>query len=206
MKKTFILLCLALCGCRSLPADTFMFETDQKNENYRYELDASSPYYLRSGVEQALKTRGQKIGKVVISDQKVTSGSGDNVLWLTPSVLTLGIINLVGWPAYHASETSRVTAKVYNTSNQLVDSYTAYDSDWSFAACYYGFEMGDSMQRAYSGAYKKALNKVLKQIKDDDELYNILKGRADKEVAERRKREAEKKKHLDNVMSDLENL
>ena len=217
MKKLLLLACLILCSCRTLPADTYTFKTTQKNNNYRYVIDSKYLSIFDEEIQRSLRTTGTPIATVKISDQRISRGSVDNVLWLTPSILTLGIINLVGWPAYHESTSVRVKAEVYDNAGNLVDSYSSIGSDWSIAACYYGYDPGDAEKKAYNGAYKEALEQVLSDIYNDKELPKILKGIADKEIAERRKREAElkaeqekikaqKQKHLNNVMSDLENL
>lgn len=218
MKKIILLFLVVVCGCRSLPADTFEFDTIHKQRDYNYTIgETSTSWQLRLELKETMKTSGKNIGKIVISDKELTSGSGDNALWLPPSMLTFGIINLTGWPAYHESLTVLVEAKVYNTSGVLIDTFSAKASDWSVAACYYGFSPSGAHNRAYSGAYKKALDKVLSQIKNDDDLYNVLKKSADRAIAEQRKRDAEakarakkieeqKKKHLNSVLSDLENL
>jgi len=217
MKKYLLLACLILCSCRSLPADTYQFKTTQKNDNYRYVIDSKYPTVLEEEVTKSLRTTGPKIGTVKISDHIVSKGSGDNVLWFTPTVLTLGIINLAGWPAYHESMNVRVKADVYDNGGKLVDTFSAIGSDWSLAACYYGFDLSDAKVRAHSGAYKEALEQVLTEIYNDRELPLILKGVADKKIAEERKKkaeekarqeklEAQKKKHLNSVMSDVEDL
>lgn len=217
MKKILLLCCLVLCGCRSLPASTYTFKATEKNDNYRYMFNNSYLSTFEKEVLYALHTRGPKIGTIKFSDHTIDSGSVDNALWLPPTILTFGIINLTGWPAYHQSITVHVKAEVYDNYDNLVDTYTAIASDWSFAACYYGFGPIDAHTRAYNGAYRKALKQVLADIHNDKELPNTLKALADKKnkeqkkkeaamKSEKEKKEAEKKQHLNNVMTDLENL
>ena len=213
MKKVCLFILLAVCGCRSLPIDVYTCPKQKTVNNYRYEFNdknTSINYLLKEEYQKAFRTDGQKIGKVIISDTQIESSAGENMLWVMPSVFTVGVINLIGWPAHRTVRTYKVRAEVYNNAGKFMNSYSAMADNSRMVAYYYGYNPEDAGLLASTTAYKEALDNVLTQIYNDTNLYNKLRNKTiateAKKKADIAQKEAQKQKHLNNVVAELDDM
>lgn len=145
-----------------------------------------------------------------------------------PSALSLGTLNLIGYPFGTEEYTVKVTANVYDLNGRHLREYSAIAEDWKFIACYYGYAPNQVQAAAYLSAYKEGLAEVLEKINNDAEFHTLLKKEAEtikkqnkqialKKKAEeakrkalqqeaKRKQEAEKQEHLQNVLDELKDI
>ena len=192
MKKLFCLLVLVLCSCRSVPSEYYVIELDKSEMvNLSYEFQereekgnwsgkwGSSVAEKMNAVIDVLEAdarvkvykNGTNIGKVIISS-KVYNDGGSSI-FKVPYALTLGIISLVGVPLELVDIRVDMNAKVYDNKGNFIREYNVEESNLEAVACYYGYSVDEAYITSYAGAYKKALEGIIKNINGDFKELSI---------------------------------
>ncbi len=256
MKKILFLM-LFLTSCRSITMEDYQTDiTPFKYQDYEFTLNVPDNIYVitqtnvgeRAQIdnkqqhlktvahdvnEEIIKKLGNSdnyIGNIIISQNVLNRKQGRlmTLFGSLPSMLSMGTLNLIGYPFGTEEYTVKVIADVYDQKGKHLREYNAVVRDWKFVACYYGYSLNQVQAAAYLSAYKEGLVEVLKKINNDDALYSQLKGTAEaikkqnKQIAlkkkaeeakrkalqqaEKRRQEAEKQEHLQNVLNELKDI
>ena len=256
MKKLPFLM-LFLTSCRSITMEDYQTDIAPfKYQDYEFTLNVPENIYVITqtnvGERAKIDTRQQHlktvaydvneeiikklsnndnyIGSVVVSQDIFNRKQGAlmTLFGSLPSALSLGTLNLIGYPFGTEEYTVKVTANVYDLNGRHLREYSAIAEDWKFIACYYGYAPNQVQAAAYLSAYKEGLAEVLEKINNDAEFHTLLKKEAEtikkqnkqialKKKAEeakrkalqqeaKRKQEAEKQEHLQNVLDELKDI
>ena len=196
----------------SEPLYTHIMET--LNPDYVEDISYQGPKEARRYV---LQNHKNKIGLVSVGYEVKSGNCPSTLLWALPSFLTLTLINLTGYPTDCKDVDFYMDASVYDNNRNFIKKYDIKKTRRFFNNGYYYIEYrhddikGQRLQESI--LYKEALNEILLQIDNDDDLYNKLNApnRKKAEKIERKKREKEEqaeqeKKHLQDVLKEMENL
>ena len=110
-----------------------------------------------------------------------------------PSILSLGTLNLIGYPFGTEEYTVQVNAVAYDLNGKQLKEYKATAKDWKFVACYYGYAPDQVQAAAYLSAYKEGLESVIDQINQDSVLHSLMYNKA-QNIIKQNKQIALKKK------------
>lgn len=255
--KKILLLILFLTSCRSLTMEDYqtdivpfkyqdyeftlnvpddIYVITQTNIGERAKVDATQKYLsdvaydVNKEVISKIGNDDDTIGSIVVSQSVLNQKQGSLMTWLGsfPSILSLGTLNLIGYPFGTEEYTVEVVANVYDLNGKYLREYSAVAQDWKFIACYYGYSLNQVQAATYLSAYKEGLAEVLKKINNDDEFHTLLKKQAEtikkqnkqialKKKAEeakkkaieqeaKRKKEAKKQEYLKNVLDELNDI
>ena len=211
MKKLFCLLVLVLCSCRNLP--------DEYYENTVYADSA-----IDEVIEVDYSPNNLVIGKVGIKIKELNVGADENFLWTAPSVLTLGVLNTLGYPAYRHVRAYYVVGAVFDINGNVADVYSTIGEGSVWSGCYYGYSLEDGYKLAGYQARKNGIDNLMKEIYKDENLYKAAKVAAKNKIMQLKKAEekkkadikkkaenekrktAEKKQHLKNVLDEVDDI
>lgn len=167
---------------------------------------------------------------IIISQDVLNRKQGSlmTLLGSFPSILSLGTLNLVGYPFGTEEYTVQVNAVAYDLNGKQLKEYKATAKDWKFVACYYGYAPDQVQAAAYLSAYKEGLESVIDQINQDSDLHSLMQKRAqtimkqNKQIAQKkkaeeakrkaleqeakRKQEAQKQEHIQSVLDELKDI
>ena len=256
MKKLLFLM-LFLTSCRSITMEDYQTDIAPfKYQDYEFTLNVPENIYVITqtnvGERTQIDTRQEylsnvaydvnkeiiskigndddTIGSIVVSQDVFNRKQGALMTFFgsLPSALSLGTLNLIGYPFGTEEYTVKVTANVYDLNGRHLREYSAITKDWKFIACYYGYAPNQVQAAAYLSAYKEGLAEVLEKIKNDDEFHTIQKKeeetikKQNKQIAlkkkaeeakrkalqreAKRKQEAEKQEHLQSVLDELKGI
>jgi hypothetical protein len=117
---------------------------------------------------------GETKGKIVCNVAALNTDAGSYFFGLA-SAVTLGVLNLFGFPATNCSSSIDIEVELYNQQNELLAYYQAIGKARILSGLYYGYLTPSDLRAANIKAFKKAMNKIKKQIEaDSNELLNAL--------------------------------
>ena len=256
MKKLLFLI-LFLTSCRSITMEDYKSNISPlKYQDYEFTLNVPDNIYVitqtnvgeRAQIDpkqEHLKTVAQDVndemmkhlenndntvGSIIISQDVLNRKQGSlmTLLGSFPSILSLGTLNLVGYPFGTEEYTVQVNAVAYDLNGKQLKEYKATAKDWKFVACYYGYAPDQVQAAAYLSAYKEGLESVIDQINQDSDLHSLMQKRAqtimkqNKQIAQKkkaeeakrkaleqeakRKQEAQKQEHIQSVLDELKDI
>ena len=187
-------------------------------------------YDVNSEIINKLGNDDNSIGSIIISQDVLNRKQGSlmTLLGSFPSILSLGTLNLVGYPFGTEEYTVQVNAVAYDLNGKQLKQYKATAKDSKFVACYYGYAPAQVQAAAYLSAYKEGLESVIDQINQDSDLHSLMQKRAqtimkqNKQIAQKkkaeeakrkaleqeakRKQEAQKQEHIQSVLDELKDI
>lgn len=256
MKKILFLI-LFLTSCRSITMEDYKTEISPfKYQDYEFTLNVPDDIYVIADTnigeklqidkrQQHLKdvayevnkeiiskigNANDTIGSIIISQEVINKKQGTfmNFFGTLPSILSLGTLNLVGYPFGTEEYKVKIFANIYDLNGQHIREYEATSKDWKFIACYYGYAPTQIQAATYLAAYKDGLATIIETINNDNELHttlflqaqtikkqkkqNELKKKAEEakkkaiEQEAKRKKEAKKQEYLKNVLDELNDI
>lgn len=223
---------LFLTSCRSLTMEDYQTNISPfKYQNYEFTLNVPDNIYVitqtnvgerakidnkqehlktvaydvNSEIINKLGNDDNSIGSIIISQDVLNRKQGSlmTLLGSFPSILSLGTLNLVGYPFGTEEYTVQVNAVAYDLNGKQLKEYKATAKDWKFVACYYGYAPDQVQAAAYLSAYKEGLESVIDQINQDSDLHSLMQKRAqtimkqNKQIAQKKKAEEAKRKALE---------
>lgn len=204
MKKIVFILCAMLCSCKNLPPEYYKFDHTVKKDVFNYELHVNK--IVTKQTERVLTNSRNPIGTIEIYSERMNSDASENFIWKIPSVLTLGTINLLGWPSAREVEVATIDVIVKDMDGKKVKRYSKTGTDWAMNACYYGYSSTDAKNLAFSRAYKQTLREVLLEIDNDSELYELLNETQKERIVEQKKKEKAKQEKMNKVLSEMDDM
>ena len=187
-------------------------------------------YDVNSEIINKLGNDDNSIGSIIISQDVLNRKQGTlmTLLGSFPSILSLGTLNLIGYPFGTEEYTVQVNAVAYDLNGKQLKEYKATAKDWKFVACYYGYAPDQVQAAAYLSAYKEGLESVIDQINQDSVLHSLMYNKAqniikqNKQIAlkkkaeeakrkaleqeAKRKQEAQKQEHIQSVLDELKDI
>lgn len=98
----------------------------------------------------------------------------ENLAWVFPVSLTLGLIVLLGWPALSYTEIVVLSAAIMSPDGRTIKTYDAKGQDTEYAAAYWGYS--DIYRTASFKALTLACKDLREQLKQDaDNIKRLLK-------------------------------
>lgn len=88
------------------------------------------------------------------------------------SIISLGTINLLGFPADIKEQSLEVEVEIWNNKKEIIKRYTANALDSEFLAVYYGYNELTIHRKLAAENIKQALEQIRRQINDDAEEIN----------------------------------
>lgn len=256
MKKVLFLM-LFLTSCRSLTMEDYqtnispfkyqdyeftlnvpdnIYVITQTNVGERAKIDSKQEhlktvaYDVNSEIINKLGNDDNSIGSIIISQDVLNRKQGTlmTLLGSFPSILSLGTLNLIGYPFGTEEYTVQVNAVAYDLNGKQLKEYKATAKDWKFVACYYGYAPDQVQAAAYLAAYKGGLEFIIDKINQDSDLHSLMQKRAqtimkqNKQIAQKkkaeeakrkaleqeakRKQEAQKQEHIQSVLDELKDI
>ena len=234
MKKVLFLM-LFLTSCRSLTMEDYQTNISPfKYQNYEFTLNVPDNIYVitqtnvgerakidnkqehlktvaydvNSEIINKLGNDDNSIGSIIISQDVLNRKQGTlmTLLGSFPSILSLGTLNLIGYPFGTEEYTVQVNAVAYDLNGKQLKVQAA----------------------AYLSAYKEGLESVIDQINQDSVLHSLMYNKAqniikqNKQIAlkkkaeeakrkaleqeAKRKQEAQKQEHIQSVLDELKDI
>ncbi|MFR8206821.1 MAG: hypothetical protein ACLU99_11260 [Alphaproteobacteria bacterium] len=81
-------------------------------------------------------------------------GLFDDFIRFFPSILSLGTLNLLGYPFGTEEYTVKIDASAYDLNGNLLAKHKVDATEFKFIACYYGYEASQVQAAACLAAYK----------------------------------------------------
>ena len=92
----------------------------------------------------------------------------DRSWWYTlPSLLTLGTINLLGFPGDKISQSLEVEVEIWNNKKELVKRYTENVYNYDYVAMYWGYSDLSIRRKVAADNIKQALENIRLKINND---------------------------------------
>ena len=167
-----------------------------------------------------LENNDNPIGHIIITQEVVNRKQGSlmTLFGSFPSILSLGTLNLLGYPFGTEEYTVKIEASAYDLNGNLLAKHKVDATEFKFIACYYG----------YLAAYKGGLEFIIDKINQDSDLHSLMQKRAqtimkkNKQIAQKkkaeeakrkaleqeakRKQEAQKQEHIQSVLDELNDI
>lgn len=187
-------------------------------------------YDVNSEIINKLGNDDNSIGSIIISQDVLNRKQGSlmTLLGSFPSILSLGTLNLVGYPFGTEEYTVKIDASAYDLNGNLLAKHKVDATEFKFIACYYGYEASQVQAAAYLAAYKGGLEFIIDKINQDSDLHSLMQKRAqtimkqNKQIAQKkkaeeakrkaleqeakRKQEAQKQEHIQSVLDELKDI
>lgn len=256
MKKLLFLI-LFLTSCRSITMEDYKSNISPlKYQDYEFTLNVPDNIYVitqtnvgeRAKIDpkqEHLKTVAQDvndemmkhlenndnpIGHIIITQEVINRKQGSlmTLFGSFPSILTLGTLNLLGYPFGTEEYTVKIDASAYDLNGNLLTKHKVDATEFKFIACYYGYEASQVQAAAYLAAYKGGLEFIIDKINQDSDLHSLMQKRAqtimkqNKQIAQKkkaeeakrkaleqeakRKQEAQKQEHIQSVLEELKDI
>ena len=177
-----------------------------------------------------LENNDNPIGHIIITQEVVNRKQGSlmTLFGSFPSILSLGTLNLLGYPFGTEEYTVKIDASAYDLNGNLLAKHKVDATEFKFVACYYGYAPDQVQAAAYLSAYKEGLESVIDQINQDSVLHSLMYNKAqniikqNKQIAlkkkaeeakrkaleqeAKRKQEAQKQEHIQSVLDELKDI
>lgn len=192
MKKyLFVLLLLASCrsiGYNDVNADTApnlnllpaltpqVSEHNLKNVYGRKDLrvNDAEQIFTKEIKNNITSPYGEKKGTITLT----LNYHGDNStsFYHYTSAFTLGLLNLVGYPADEADESLEIEVDILNKKQEIVKRYTALAQNKAYRAMYYGYKDIKTARRKVAAENMKQTMAIVRQKinADADEIKKLL--------------------------------
>lgn len=189
MKKLLFLI-LFLTSCRSITMEDYKSNISPlKYQDYEFTLNVPDNIYVitqtnvgeRAKIDpkqEHLKTVAQDvndemmkhlennnnpIGHIIITQEVINRKQGSlmTLFGSFPSILSLGTLNLLGYPFGTEEYTVKIDASAYDLNGNLLTKHKVDTTEFKFIACYYGYDASQVQAAAYLAAYKGDWNLLL---------------------------------------------
>ena len=97
----------------------------------------------------------------------------ESIATVSATVLSLGILNLLGFPFAVEEEEMNISVEILNSKRELVKRYTSVQSDTEWMAAYWGYDVPMVNRKITIENVKNALEDIGKQVSND--AYEINK-------------------------------
>lgn len=103
-------------------------------------------------------------------------GIDGSTLLFFPTILTLGTINFLGFPADKISQSLEVEVEIWNNNREVIKRYVENVVDSEYVAMYWGYDINNVYRKVAADNIKQALEKIRIKIGNDaTEIKNNLK-------------------------------
>ena len=177
-----------------------------------------------------LENNNNPIGHIIITQEVINRKQGSlmTLFGSFPSILSLGTLNLLGYPFGTEEYTVKIDASAYDLNGNLLTKHKVDTTEFKFIACYYGYDASQVQAAAYLAAYKGGLEFIIDKINQDSDLHSLMQKRAqtimkqNKQIAQKkkaeeakrkaleqeakRKQEAQKQEHIQSVLDELKDI
>ena len=123
--------------------------------------------------ENIISMYGVKRGYIVL---KLGYREADfSSLYRLSSILTLGTINFLGFPADKISQSLEVEVEIWNNNREVIKRYVEHVVDSEYVAMYWGYNTNAATRKVAADNIKQALEKIRIKIgQDATEIKNRL--------------------------------
>ncbi len=147
-------------------------ELRERSNLKRTEIDTRKIYnreIIHNISESTGETKGIAVCRIGMRTRGITSYWNPVI-----SIFTLGIANLFGYPASIYRDEIELIVDIYDMNDTIVGSYSDIGYGEAKMAMYHGYTKYDAKRLAHALAFKKALEGIKRQIKDDTEEITTL--------------------------------
>ncbi len=103
-------------------------------------------------------------------------GTGSALQYYIPSILSLGTLNLLGFPFDQSSQSLEVQVEIWNNKREMVKRYVETVYDDQYVAMYWGYNEQDVWRKLAADNIKHALENIRFRINGDaSEIKKMLK-------------------------------
>lgn len=94
-------------------------------------------------------------------------GNDHGYQYMIPSLLSLGTLNILGFPADKITQSLEIEVEIWNNKKELVKRYVENVLDYNYVAMYWGYRQPVILRKVAADNIKQGLEKIRYQINND---------------------------------------
>jgi hypothetical protein len=127
--------------------------------------DIGDRFFVEELEQNLMDPYGDKYGSIQYQTEELQENRG--AFFTTVSGLTLGLINLLGFPAMVFEKEMEVEVRIFDNQDRLLGKYTGTGTGTATAALYYGYLVQDAFDKAELDALRKAHKAIRPKLQED---------------------------------------